>query len=353
MPKERYMWASVQTVRGCPKHCSFCSVWKTDGQEPRQRTVDMVLKEVVELRRAGFRFVVLADDNFYPVTLRDIEVADRRENKERRDRLIALREERFELMEQLAKLPEDMVLFTQITMEAAEDEQFLEAMKKARIMGVLVGIESVTPEGLKAVYKDFNLSGDGLVERLQNFRKNGVHVLGSFIFGLPTDQPSTFQATAELAKRADIAFAQFVTLSVFPGTVDFARWEKEPENAALADNGYPKSRYWLIPKHLRPTLEVPHPAMSSDDIRAGTQATWDSFYSIPAVWKRSSFLTRLRSRLAFLLISKLYRQMYGNTGISSDSARRGRSARWARWIAKPCQLLFKAAPMPGLEVPDA
>ena len=37
LPDGRYMWASVQTVRGCPKHCSFCSVWRTDGQKPRQR----------------------------------------------------------------------------------------------------------------------------------------------------------------------------------------------------------------------------------------------------------------------------------------------------------------------------
>ena len=54
LPPDRYMWASVQTVRGCPKHCSFCSVWKTDGQEPRQRGVDAVLQEVVDLRRLGF-----------------------------------------------------------------------------------------------------------------------------------------------------------------------------------------------------------------------------------------------------------------------------------------------------------
>src|SRR5215204_3141175 len=67
IPPGKYMWASVQTVRGCPKHCSFCSVWKTDGQRPRQRTVDRVLEEVVQLRRLGFRFIVLADDNFYPV----------------------------------------------------------------------------------------------------------------------------------------------------------------------------------------------------------------------------------------------------------------------------------------------
>src|ERR1700751_1137102 len=66
MPPQSYMWASVQTVRGCPKHCSFCSVWRTDGQEPRQRDADSVIPEIVQLRSLGYRFIALADDNFYP-----------------------------------------------------------------------------------------------------------------------------------------------------------------------------------------------------------------------------------------------------------------------------------------------
>ena len=94
-----------------------------------------------------------------------------------------------------------MVFFTQITMEAAEDHEFLDAMRRARIKGALVGVESVTPEGLKDVYKGFNVSGDELVARLREFRRHGVHVLGSFIFGLPSDRPETFDATAELAER--------------------------------------------------------------------------------------------------------------------------------------------------------
>jgi radical SAM superfamily enzyme YgiQ (UPF0313 family) len=151
LKSDSYMWASVQTVRGCPKHCSFCSVWRTDGQEPRQRAVDRVVREVVELRRRGFRFIALADDNFYPVTLDDLAAARRRSDKTRLHELEALREERFELMAELARLPDDLVFYTQITMEAAEDPAFLDAMQRARIRGALVGVESVTAEGLKDV----------------------------------------------------------------------------------------------------------------------------------------------------------------------------------------------------------
>ena len=62
-------------------------------------------------------------------------------------------------MSRLAQLPSDTVFFTQITMEAAEDPEFLEAMKAAHIKGALVGVEAVTPQGLKDVYKDFNFGG--------------------------------------------------------------------------------------------------------------------------------------------------------------------------------------------------
>src|SRR5579859_6346442 len=210
LPPDRYMWASVQTVRGCPKHCSFCSVWRTDGQKPRQRASDTVIQEIVELRRLGYRYIALADDNFYPVTRTDIELAEKQGNMARITELRAMRSERFELMEKLAKLPADMVFFTQITMEAGEDTQFLDAMRKAHIKGALVGVESVTEEGLKSVFKNFNSAGDSLARRLRTFKEHGVHVLGSFIFGLPTDRQDTFAATAALAKQAGLTFAQFV-----------------------------------------------------------------------------------------------------------------------------------------------
>jgi hypothetical protein len=93
---------------------------------------------------------------------------------------------------------------------------------------------------------------------------------------------------------------------------------------------------------------VPHPVMSAEEIRARTQAVWDQFYSLRRIWTRSRCTPTLRARLAFVLISKLYRQMYANTGIATDSARVSRANRWARLIAKPCRRLFVARPLPGL-----
>ena len=353
LPQGRYMWGSVQTVRGCPKHCSFCSVWRTDGQKPRQRRIDSVVDEIVHLRRNGYRFIALADDNFYPVTLSDLAMAERQKNGPRLEQLKALRAERFELMARLAQLPSDMVFFTQITMEAAEDSAFLDAMRKANIKGALVGVEAVTPEGLKDVYKGFNEVGEALVERLRNFREHGVHVLGSFIFGLPSDRSATFDATADVAERAGVTFAQFVMLTPYPGTVDFESWEKSVGADVAQVGGIPITRHWLIPQAQRPKVYAPHPVMTADEIRQRTQAVWDRFYSLSRIWARSSCVRSIKSRLAFVLISKLYRQMYANTGIATDSARVSRANRWARLIAKPCRRLFTARPLPDLISPVA
>ncbi len=286
LPPNSYMWASVQTIRGCPKHCSFCSVW-------------------------------------------------------------------FELMARLAQLPSDTVFFTQITMEAAEDAEFLAAMKAAHIHGALVGVEAVTPEGLKDVYKDFNLAGQNLVDRLRKFRRHDIHILGSFIFGLPSDRPNTFAATAAVAEQSELTFAQFVMLTPFPGTVDFARWEQTMVDDPTRIAGVPLTRGWLIPQAIRPKLFWTHPVMSAEEIRKRTQDVWDRFYSIRVIWKRSSFLRSMKGRLAFILISKLYRRMYADTGIATDSARVAWSTRWARWLAKPTRRLFAGRPMPNLQVPPA
>ena len=179
-------------------------------------------------------------------------MADRRADKSTYNRLKAIRDERFALMAQMAKLPSDMNFFTQITMEAAEDPEYLDAMRKARIKRRAgrhrVG-DARRPEGrLQGLQPRRRRAG----ERLQEFKKRGVHVLGSFIFGLPSDKPATFDATAVLAQQANVTLAQFVMLTPFPGTLDFQKWEASVGDDVQKIDGIPVTRHWLIPKHLRP-----------------------------------------------------------------------------------------------------
>src|SRR4029453_13790815 len=146
---------------------------------------------------------------------------------------------------------------------------------------------SVTPEGLKAVYKDFNVVGDELVRRLRMFRKHGVHVLGSFIFGLPTDRHETFDATVAVAQQSEVTLAQFGILQPFPGTVDFQKWEQSMQAAPERITGIPLTRYWLIPQAQRPKLYTPHPLMSAAEISERTQQAWGGFCILPLFLSRS------------------------------------------------------------------
>jgi radical SAM superfamily enzyme YgiQ (UPF0313 family) len=145
-------------------------------------------------------------------------------------------------------------------MEAAENPDFLKLMQSALIEGALVGVESVTAEGLKNIYKGFDMSGENFVARLQTFRQFGIHVLGSFIFGLPTDTAESFSATCDIADCPGMTFAQFVPLTPFPGTIDFEKWEKDVTGAKRNTDKTPVTRHWLIPTEQPPkkcTCHIP------------------------------------------------------------------------------------------------
>src|SRR4029078_8172497 len=101
----------------------------------------------------------------------------------------------------------------------------------------------------------------------------------------------------------------------------------------------------------RPKVFSPHPTMSAETIRQGTQAGWDRFYRLSSIWQRATCVQSLRAKIAFVIISKLYRQMYANTGIATDSARVAKSARRAGWLAKGARRLFAPRPMPELQEP--
>ena len=142
-------------------------------------------------------------------------------------------------------------------------------------------------------------------------------------------------------------------MTPYPGTVDFQRWEKEQGDQMPKVEGIPINRYWLIPALRRPKLYFTHPTMSAEEIRTRTQAVWDDFYSSTSIWQRAKCVKSIKARVVFFLVSKLYRQMYANTGIATDSARRKSANRWARWISKPLVSMFSGKPMPDLQAPGS
>ena len=226
-------------------------------------------------------------------------------------------------------------------------------MRKAHVRGVLVGVESVTPDGLKDIHKGFNATGEALVTRLRAFRDADVHVLGSFIFGLASDRPETFAAAAVVARRANLTFAQFLMLTPLPGTIDFARWEQTMAAEDQRIGGVPVTRPWLIPPVQRPRVYMVNASMSPEEIRSRTAELWRGFYSVWSIWRRSRCVRSLRGRMVFVLVSVLYHRRYASTGIVTDSVRVEKSLRWGRLLAKPCQRLFAGRSMPDLPVPVA
>ena len=114
-------------------------------------------------------------------------------------------------------------------------------------------------------------------------------------------------------------------------------------------SGIPITRYWLVSAERRPKMFMSHSTMSTEQLRQRTSV--GRVLQFARIWRRSRCATTFKVRLAFLFISKLYRQMYASTGIATNSARVAPSARLARWLAKPCLRLFQASPMPELQNP--
>jgi radical SAM superfamily enzyme YgiQ (UPF0313 family) len=307
MKHDRYLTASVHTTRGCPENCSFCSVWVTDGRQMRLRTIDDIIEEINLLYGLGFRFYILADDNFYALG---------KKNQKEFDQVMA---QRYELMHKLAtQVPKDSYFFTQTTIRTADDPEFLAAMKKARIHGALVGIESVEVEGLQSINKEFNKTGQDLIEAIQRLQASRVFVWGSYIVGLESDTKKTFKTMLEVANGSRMAFAQFVRYTPFPGTVDWQNLLKDKLPIKLTEDS---QQYWLKEKRTSPLFR--HPTLPPEDIEGALHSLWNGFYSAPQILKRAKSMgfKKPMHYLAYFFASKVYKKVYWEHGVASDSAR--------------------------------
>ena len=316
----RYMMATVQTTRGCPEKCTFCSVWRTDGRTVRFRTLDDTIGEINNLHRFGFRMIVLADDNFFAVGAG---------NESQRELIL---KDRMELMRRLEfETPSDLTFLTQTTIRTAEDETFMNAMRRARIRGVLIGVESIDSKTLASLNKTFNKSGLDLVDAVDRIQRHGIYVLGSYIVGLAQDDANTPARMLEIAQKSNMALAQFVQYTFFPGTVDHNMLARGKHALTLVP-GF--ERFWLVKARERKFLI--HPTLTERQIRAAMSYLWDGFYSTNAVIRRGLRLGLRSARhlFAYLVFCKFYKRVYAGYGMSADSARTVEVGWFTRWLGQ-------------------
>lgn len=327
---KNYLLPSVQTVRGCPENCSFCSVWVMDGRTPRQRQANVIIEEVLALYKRGFRFIIFADDNFNPATLGRIA---REPSESKRRELERIRSERLAFFDEYdRRVPKDIYAFTQMTTEVLDDPEYLRAMHdKMRIRAALIGVESFNEEGLKKVRKMWNPVGQKMVETIQMIQKQGIYVLSSIICGLETDTPQTIETMREFAKSSGTVMAQFTMLSPHPGTTDFLEMMKDLRLRAEAGTDplaqAPKHKvqiiyenFWTDPK--KPRVLIKHPTMSAEQLLEEIQKSWKSFYSLPEVLRRARrFKWPAKHTALYTLGSLAFYMQYAGYGMSADSVK--------------------------------
>jgi len=323
---KKYMVPTIQTVAGCPENCSFCSVWVTDGRQPRQRLTEKIIEEVNELYDLGFRYIFFADDNFNPATLGRIA---REPSAQKRGELERLREERLKFFDEYDRsVPKNIFAFTQMTTEVINDEEYFSAMyHKMRVRTGLIGVESFTEDGLASVGKQWNPVGEKMVETIQKIQARGVMVLSSIISGLDSDTIQTIRTMSKFAIESGTILAQFAIYTPLPGAKDYHEMMRDRKNREKA--GFvPKyktqilhDQFWLQP--LQPVHLIKPANMSSAELLRENQKCWDRYYSLREIVKRARFNIAKSwtwgDRLAYILVSLIIKRIYAGQGVSADS----------------------------------
>jgi radical SAM superfamily enzyme YgiQ (UPF0313 family) len=191
----------VQTSRGCPFDCSFCSVTGMFGKKYRFRSTENIIEELRGYDHRG-NSVFFYDDNF---------TANRERTKEL---LQAMIRERF-------KFP----WTTQVRADVARDIELVRLMKKAGCHTVYIGFESVNPASLDAMKKKQTVAD--LVQAAKVLRRSGIHIHGMFVLGFDQDDWKTVKKTVRFAKKARLSTTQFLILTPLPGSEFYNRMQAE------------------------------------------------------------------------------------------------------------------------------
>lgn len=202
-----YLWHSVQTSRGCPFNCYFCSVSRYLGKEYRQRRAEDVLDELKELKG---KYIAFVDDNL---------IGYSSESKSRA----------MELFKGMIQQGLSKKWWMQASINVADDEQVVSLAAQAGCMFVFIGFETINSRSLKEMKKGVNLKigVENYNKVVDTFHKYGIGVFGAFIIGNDYESPKCYRELAEYLVRSNIDIIQISILTPLPGTILMEQMQKE------------------------------------------------------------------------------------------------------------------------------
>jgi radical SAM superfamily enzyme YgiQ (UPF0313 family) len=266
----------VEAGRGCVHHCEFCSIHAMHQGTYRRRPLDVVVSELRALSRHRKRFFFV-DDNLTakPASAKEF-----------------LR----------AILPLNIRWLSQMSIQAAHDEELVDLLKRSGCMGVLIGFESLDPASLSAMRKDFNSNAGGYRPAIENLRRHGIGVYGTFVFGYDHDTPDTIAEALEFAQSQGLYLAAFNHLVPFPGTPVYKRLQIQDRLV--------QSEWWLSPEYRFNDVAFRPASMSREDLRASCLGARRAFYSPPSIWLRFQLVRRaftIEEQALFWVLNVMHR----------------------------------------------
>ena len=253
-----YAFGAIQTTRGCPLNCSFCSVTAFNGAKYRQRPISDVVREFQSVRE---KYVLVVDDNLIGTSPLHI----------------ARAKDLFRAIAQ-ANLRKEWV--AQATINFADDEELLTLAAKAGCSGVFIGFESPTSAGLLEIGKKFNLlKGRDFRASVRRIQRHGILVVGSFVIGLDVDEPGIGKRIAEVADHYGVDNVNVLFLTPLPGT---RLWDQMRSQDRVALDTFPED--WKYYTLTYPVARYKH--LSLDGIIQEMMSCTRRFYSMPRILRR-------------------------------------------------------------------